>query len=55
MEEMSTVIDNVMTHWETYLGYALAVLAGFDKVALVFIKTLDNIRDAWVDAFGNKK
>ena len=41
--EALTFVENIMAHWETYLGYTLAIMAGFDKVALVFIKTLDNI------------
>ena len=33
----------------------LAVLAGADKIALVFLKTLSNIRDAWRDYFGKDR
>lgn len=53
MEELST-IENIMANWEMYLGYALAIMAGMDKVFLVAIKTVDNIRDAFVTAFPGK-
>lgn len=35
-------------------GYALAILAGVDKVALVAIKTMENIKHAWQQAFPKK-
>jgi hypothetical protein len=35
-------------------GYALAILAGIDKVALVAIKTMENIKHAWQQAFPKK-
>jgi hypothetical protein len=47
MEYLQLIAEN----WGTVLGYVLAAMAGFDKVALVFIKTVANIRDAWRDSF----
>jgi hypothetical protein len=35
-------------------GYILAIIAGFDKVALITIKTISNVRDAWYDSFPKK-
>lgn len=48
---MSMLADN----WETITGAALVVIAGIDKVALVIIRTLRNIRDSWYESFPKKK
>jgi len=47
MEILTTLIDN----WEMVLASAGAAIAGADKVFLVLITTLGNIRDAWRRTF----
>lgn len=36
-------------------GWALAVLLGLDKIVIVAIKTLENIKKQWNDSFPPKK
>jgi len=59
MEDAMTFLDGFMDliNWIELNGDVitvtfLAVLAGADKLALVFLKTISNIRDAWRDYFG---
>jgi len=48
---MQMLADN----WETITGAALVVVAGVDKVALVCIRTLRNIKDSWYESFPKKE
>jgi len=51
MEWFQMLSDN----WGVITGAALVVIAGVDKVALVFIKTLRNIIDSWQESFPIKR
>lgn len=51
INEVGSTLEMLSDNWELLLGYALAAVAGFDKVAQMFIKTLANVRDAWYEAF----
>ena len=51
MEWFQMLSDN----WGVITGAALVVIAGVDKVALVFIKTLRNILDSWQESFPIKR
>ena len=55
IDQIATTMETLMDNWEMLPGYILAAVAGFDKVALIVIKTLSNIRDAWRENFGNNK
>jgi hypothetical protein len=51
MESLQFLMDNL-----SIIGASiLAFIAGFDKIALVGIKTLANIRDAWRASFPKKE
>jgi len=47
MEWFQMLSDN----WGVITGAALVIIAGIDKVALIFIKTLRNILDSWRESF----
>ena len=51
MEWFQMLSDN----WGVITGAALVIIAGVDKVALVFIKTLRNILDSWQESFPIKR
>ena len=55
IDEIATTIEQVANSWDQWLGYVIAAVAGFDKVALVAIKTISNIRDAWKQEFPKKE
>ena len=43
IEQTTTWFQLITDNWELIVGATLAVIAGIDKVALVFIKTIKNI------------
>ena len=51
LEEIMTFIDWINTNGDTIMITLVALIAGADKIALVFLKTLGNIRDAWEEEF----
>ena len=42
-------------NWEIITGATLVMVAGIDKVALVLIRTLKNIKDSWQESFPKKR
>ena len=52
IEKTTTWMQMLADNWEIITGAMLVVIAGIDKVALVCIKTLRNIIDAWKENFG---
>jgi len=55
IDQVGVYIEQVVSNWDQWLGYVIAAVAGFDKVALVVIKTISNIRDAWRQEFPKKE
>ena len=54
IEKTTTWIQMLADNWEVITGAALVVVAGIDKVALIFIRTLKNIKDSWRESFPKK-
>ena len=50
MKTLTWVADN----WEAIMASILVVMASIDKVALIGLKTLRNIVDAWNELFPAK-
>jgi hypothetical protein len=50
-----SIIDFIVDNWGAIMGYSVALVVGFDKLVLVAIKTLANIRDAWRESFPKKQ
>ena len=48
---MLEIINIFAENWGAIMGYTLAAIAGFDKVAHMVIKTLANVRDTWRENF----
>jgi hypothetical protein len=44
----------IAENWEVMMASVLVVIASIDKVAMVALKTLRNIVDAWYDLFPPK-
>ena len=55
IDQIALTIEQVTSNWDQWLGYVIAAVAGFDKVAMVFIKTLENIRTQWDQSFPRKR
>ena len=53
--EILQTIDAIFRGWDQWLGYALAALASVDKLAMVAIKTVSNIRDQYHQSFPQKE
>ena len=51
IDEIGSTIEQIASSWDQWLGYVIAAVAGFDKVAMVFIKTLENIKTQWKQSF----
>jgi hypothetical protein len=51
IQTVSNVIMDITNNWEVISVSILAIVAGFDKVALIVIRTLGNIRDEWYAVF----
>jgi hypothetical protein len=51
IDQIGTVLQAIEDNLGVVSATALAIIAGFDKLALVVIKTLGNIRDAWRETF----
>jgi hypothetical protein len=51
IDKIATTIEDVASNWDAWMGYALAAIAGIDKLFLIVIKTMSNIRDAWHENF----
>jgi len=49
------ILETLMANWDVVLASALAVTAGADKIFLVLITTMGNIRDAWNRTFPKDK
>ena len=54
IDEIGQRIEYIASNWDQWLGYVIAAVAGFDKVAMVFIKTLENIGTQWRQSFPKK-
>jgi len=54
IDQIVQTIETVVSNWDSWLGYALAAVASFDKLAMVCIKTVSNIRDQWYQSFPKK-
>ena len=55
IEKTTSWIQMLANNWEAIAGALLVVVAGIDKVALVFIRTLKNIQDSWRESFPGKR
>ena len=51
IDQIALTIEQVASNWDQWLGYVIAAVAGFYKVAMVFIKTLENIKTQWHQSF----
>ena len=49
------ILNKVMENWETITASSLIILASLDKVLLIAIKGIGNVRDAWKESFPKKK
>jgi hypothetical protein len=54
LDKLMELVSWTQANGEMISVTLLAVIAGADKVALVLLKTLSNIRDAYRDYFGPK-
>ena len=54
IEKTTSWFQMLANNWEIITGAALVVVAGIDKVALIFIRTLKNIQDSWQESFPKK-
>lgn len=54
IERTTTWMQMLADNWEVITGALLVIVAGIDKVALIFIKTLRNIVDSWRESFPKK-
>ena len=54
IEKTTTWFQMLADNWEIITGAALVVIAGIDKVALIFIRTIKNIGDSWRESFPKK-
>ena len=50
-----SLINEIGANIGVISAVALAAVAGGDKIALIIIKTLGNIRDAWWETFPKKQ
>jgi hypothetical protein len=48
---MMEFLNTISSNWEAIAAGAAIGLASSDKLAMVFISTIKNIRDAWQAAF----
>lgn len=55
IDQIAMYIDALKENWELISVSVLAFIASLDKIALVAIKTLENIRNAWRDSFPKKE
>lgn len=46
------ILDWFAQYWDTMIATALIVLASFDKVAIVAMGTIANIKNEWDSLFG---
>jgi hypothetical protein len=51
MELLATIAE----HWELMAAGVVVMVASADKVALVIISSMKNVKDAWFTAFPGKK
>ena len=51
---MLEFLEALSNNWEIITAAMFGIMAGADKVVLVLIKTMANIRDAWRDSFPKK-
>ena len=55
IEKTTSWFQMLADNWEIITGAFLVVVAGIDKVALIFIRTLKNIGDSWRESFPKKR
>jgi len=55
LDAILDLIDWIKINGDLIMVTILAIVAGADKVALITLKTMANIRDAWRDYFGKDK
>ena len=54
IDQVGTFLESAIDNWGVIVASLGAVVASADKFALVVIKTLGNIRDAWRETFPKK-
>lgn len=52
--QITATVDHMVTNWDMWMAWSLAAIASMDKLFLIVIKTMANIRDAWRDSFGRQ-
>ena len=50
---MAEILAWFAEYWEALIATLLVAIASLDKVALVLMKTVDNIRDTWRELKNN--
>jgi hypothetical protein len=51
---MEAILTTLMDNWGMISAGCLAVIAGADKIFLILIATMGNIRNAWRSTFPKK-